>query len=166
MIIPRQSKSLKCYLLIGLPGSGKSTWCKKEHPDLPVVSRDIIRSNGFGYEFPRFCLGYTKSPKQKVVLSRDQEEKVTVSEYKLIRRLVKEKRDFIIDDTNIKKEYRLKLVEFLRELGVYIVMVFFNTPLNICIQRRKGQIDSLVMRNLGNALEKPSRDEYDKLIEV
>lgn len=166
MIILRQNKSPKCYLLVGLPGSGKSRWCRSKHPSLPVVSRDIIRSSGDGYKFSQFCLGYTKNPKQKVVLSRDQEEKVTKSEYKLIRKLVKERRDFIIDDTNIKKEYRLKLVKFLRELGVYIIMVYFRTPLNICIQRRKGQVDPSIMRNLGNALEKPGKNEYDKLIEV
>ena len=166
MIILRQNKSPKCYLLVGLPGSGKSSWCKSKHPDLPVVSRDIIRSRGVGYEFQEFCLGYTDSPDTKAVLSRSQEEKVSDQEYSLISRLVEEGRDFIIDDTNIKRKYRLKLVEFLRNLGVYICMVYFKTPLSTCIERRKEQIDPLVMRNLGSSLEKPQKNEYDKLIEI
>ncbi len=59
MIILRHTKQSKCYLLVGLPGSGKSTWCEKNHPDLPIVSRDIIR----------YKLGYTSGPNEKARLS-------------------------------------------------------------------------------------------------
>ena len=146
----------KCYVLIGLPGSGKSTWCKNNYPNLPIVSRDIIRSE----------LGYTKDPDKKRVLSRAQEEIITNKENELIKQLAREKKDFIIDDTNIKREYRLRLIKLLRELGVYIVAVYFKTPLNVCIQRRSDQIDPEIMKRLGKAITKPEPQEYDKLIEV
>ena len=49
--IAEKTKKSTVYLLVGLPGSGKSTWCKNDHPELPVISRDIIRAE----------LGYTSS---------------------------------------------------------------------------------------------------------
>ena len=115
MIILRQPKQSKCYLLVGLPGSGKSTWCKENHPNLPIVSRDIIRHE----------LGYTNSVDQKAVLSKNQEERVTEKEYKMIEELAQEGKDFIIDDTNLKRKYRIRMVEFLKDLGgVYMYGLF------------------------------------------
>ena len=60
--------------LVGTSGSGKSTWSKKYHPNLPIVSRDIIR----------YKLRYTSGPDEKAKLSRSQEELVTKEEYKSI----------------------------------------------------------------------------------
>ena len=56
MVIKRtKKKGSTVYILCGLPGSGKSTWCKKYHPKLPIVSRDIIRAE----------LGFTSGPDEK-----------------------------------------------------------------------------------------------------
>ena len=91
------------YLLVGLPGSGKSTWSKKHHPNLPIVSRDIIRAE----------LGFTSGPDEKARLENWQEKKVTEEEYKIIRKYLRLKVDFIIDDTNLRKLYRKPLIDLL-----------------------------------------------------
>ena len=33
----------KVYIMIGIPGSGKSTYVKNNLADIPMISRDIIR---------------------------------------------------------------------------------------------------------------------------
>ena len=124
------------YLMFGIPGSGKSTWIKKNLPnDIPIVSRDIIRAE----------LGLTSSADEKAVCSREDEELVTKREYALIRRLAKSGKDFVIDDTNTGR-YRKNMIELLRSYGLYIKIIRLNTDLDTCIKRRTGQIPSDVLR--------------------
>lgn len=156
MIILRRNKSSKCYLLVGLPGSGKSSWCKREHPNLPIVSRDIIRYN----------LGYTSGPDEKAKLSRSQEELVTKEEYKLINKYLDLGTDFIIDDTNLRKKYRVPMIETLKKKGAYVIGVNFNTPLKVCIERRKEQISPDIMKNLSLDKDKLDESEVDEIINV
>lgn len=155
-----------CYMLIGLPGSGKSTWCKTNHPDLPVVSRDIIRSTGEGYEFKEFCLGFTKNVDEKAVLDFRKENQVTEKERELMKKLAKEKRDFIMDDTNLKTKYRKQSIQFLRTIGAKIVGVYFDTPLETCIKRRKGQIDAETMKQIASKINIQDKTEFDEFIKI
>lgn len=155
MIILRNKKPT-VYLLHGLPGSGKSTWAKSNHPDLPIVSRDIIR-----YE-----LGYTNGPEEKARLNEGQESKVTIEENKRIQNLINQKKDFIIDDTNLRLKYRTPLIETLRKAGYYVVGVVFETPLNVCISRRTDQISPAVMKKLWKGMDKLKESEVDEIIDV
>lgn len=154
-IIEAKSKCT-CYMLIGLPGAGKSTWCKTEHPELQVVSRDIIRAE----------LGYTKDADEKAVLDFKKEQEVTDKEHEMMQKLAEEGTDFIMDDTNLKRKYRKKTVEWLRSIGAKVVAVYFDTPLETCIKRREGQIDAETMKKIASGLAMPERDEYDELIKV
>ena len=72
-------RRLVVYVMCGIPGSGKSTWCKQNYPDLPVVSRDIIRAE----------LGYTKDAQDKAVLAPELESIVTLTENALMEELRK-----------------------------------------------------------------------------
>ncbi len=156
MIILRNNKTPIVYLLHGLPGSGKSTWCRENHPDLPIVSRDIIRAE----------LGYTSGPDEKARLSDGQENKVTIEENKRIQNLLKSKKDFILDDTNLRKKYRTPLINTLESAGYYVVGVVFETPLNVCIRRRSDQISPAVMKKLSQGMDRLSDSEVDEIIRV
>ena len=157
MIILRQKhKNPVVYLLCGLPGSGKSSWCKKNYPNLPVISRDIIR----------YTMGYTSGPNEKRRLPESEENKITNEENKQILELLRSKKDFIIDDTNLKIKYRKPLLELLKSNGAYIIGVNFNTPLNVCIERRKLQINPEIMKNLYKNADKLQESEVDELINV
>ena len=160
MIILRQktySKKISTvYLLVGLPGSGKSTWCKKEHLNLPVISRDIIR----------YKLGYTSGPDEKARLTEAQEELITKEEYRCINQYLNSGIDFIIDDTNLKKKYRTQMIDTLKNKGAYIVGVNFNTPLNVCIKRRKEQISPEIMTKINLGKDKLDESEVDEIINV
>jgi len=154
--IIEQWTKCKVYLLVGLPGSGKSTWCKENYPDLPVVSRDIIRAE----------LGYTESVDQKAKLSFAEENNVTREEHKQIKMHCEQAEDFIIDDTNITLKFRREMIKMLRDNGAFVVGVQFNTPIDVCIKRREGQIDSDVMQKINQRMTKLSEDEVDELIVV
>lgn len=143
------------YLMVGIPGSGKSTWCKNTHPDLPVVSRDNIRAE----------LGYTKDSDEKAVLTREQEKQVTNAEYKKIIYLATDGKDFIIDDTNTGV-YRKDMIDKLRKLNLKIIGVNLKTSLSTCIERRKGQIPEYIMHKLYAKKIDLKPGEVDEIINV
>lgn len=145
----------KVYMMVGIPGSGKSTWCKQNHPDLPVVSRDIIRAE----------VGFTSGADEKVVLSREQEDLVTKHEYAKMKAYCEKKQSFIVDDTNTGR-FRAKLIDFLHSYGAYVVGVNLNTPLDVCIRRREGQIPADAMQRIFDRRVELSPDEVDDVINV
>ena len=143
------------YLMVGMPGSGKSTWAQENYPKLTVVSRDIIRAK----------LGFTSSADEKAVLTTGQERQVTTEEHFQIAKLCKRKESFIIDDTNINR-YRKDLIDFLKGYGATIVGVNMDTPLEICINRRAGQIPEGVMRAIYRKMIPLGSKEVDDIINV
>lgn len=144
------------YFLVGLPGSGKSTWCQQNHPELPVVSRDIIRAE----------LGYTSGVDQKARLEFWQENKVTEREHELIKQYLKSGQDFIIDDTNLVLRYRKPMITLLVQFKATVIGINFKTPIDVCIERRVGQIDSEVIKRMASKMNPIDKSEVDKLIEV
>lgn len=143
------------YLMVGLPGSGKSTWCKNHIPNVPIISRDIIRAE----------LGYTKSSEEKAVLSKEQEQKVTDVEYSRIEDFCRKKIDFAIDDTNIGR-FRKGLIDNLRKFGAYIIGVNLQTPLETCIERRKNDIPPQAMEKIYQRMISLDPNEVDKVINI
>lgn len=146
----------KAFLMVGLPGSGKSTWIKNSLPaNIPVISRDIIRHK----------LGFTKSVDQKAVLSKDKEDTVTEYEMGMIHNYLAQGNDIVIDDINTGK-YRKNMIQFLRDNGAEVIGVRMNTSLDTCIQRRDGQISADVMRNISNRMIPLDDNEVDSVLDV
>ena len=144
------------YLMVGIPGSGKSTWVKQNLPgDVEIISRDILRAK----------LGYTKDADDKAVLDKKAEDTVTKCQRDLIRKCGQEGRDIVIDDMNTGK-YRKSMIQTLRDNGFRVVGVKMNTPLETCIERRKGQISPEIMRNISNKVIALSPEEVDMLVDV
>ena len=140
------------YVMIGVPGSGKSTWIKVNLPDIPVVSRDIIRAE----------MGLCEMG-DKIVGDRFQEQEVTEKEYQKMQELCDSGSSFAIDDINTGK-YRKQLVDFLRKNNYKIVMVRINTPLEVCQKRRTGQIKPEVIERIYNFIIEPTAEECDGAI--
>lgn len=131
--------SQSVYILCGMPGAGKSTFCKNNLPMCKVVSRDIIR----------FELGYTSSTDNKSVGTKYQEQQVTIRENELIKEYLEAGYDIVLDNMNGGKYLKLN-VENIKSIAPNAKIIGYNivTPLEKCIERRKDQISEEVMRNI------------------
>ena len=131
--------SQSVYILCGMPGAGKSTFCKNNLPNCKVVSRDIIR----------FELGYTSSVDNKSVGTKYQEQQVTIRENELIKEYLEAGYDIVLDNMNGGK-YLKPTVENIKSIAPNTKIIGYNivTPLEKCIERRKDQISEEVMRNI------------------
>lgn len=140
----------KVWIMFGIPGSGKSTWIKKNKPNLPVVSRDLIREK-FGVQGK-----YKGSPMF--------EYEVTLEHRRQTDKLLKEGKEFIIDDTNLGS-YTSSLFRYLRLNGASeIVGVIIKTPLEVCIKRRP-EIPEEVLKTMNEYIKTfPWSRELDKMI--
>lgn len=152
------SKNL--YIVVGLPGSGKSTYLHNKINDGIIVSRDDIRvslinetSGYFDNEkevFNRFV--------KEIQVGLDSSNNVNV----------------FADATNINEKSRNKLLNRLKLKGVKIHTLFIYAPLEVCIERnnkREGvkRLPEIVIKNFNDKLEIPSHNEkykYKSLMEV
>lgn len=138
-----------CYILCGIPGSGKSTFAKKNLPNVILISRDICRVE----------LGFTESVDKKFVGTREQESQVTALETQKIKEAIESGKDIVLDNIN-GGPYLQKTVDTVKSFNPNIKIFGCNvvTPLDVCIERRKGQISEEVMRNIHSRFSFISRD--------
>lgn len=152
-------KHIDVAVMIGLPGSGKSTYANelaRGNGDFNggiLISRDIIR-----YE-----LGFCKE-NEKVVLSREQEDRVTEEFNNRLIKAAKLGLSVIIDNLNLKRRYRDAYKTALSNYNVTWHYFYVEAPsIEDNIKRRDGQISADVLRNMINGIEMPTPDEYDTI---
>ena len=141
---------MRLYTMVGVPGSGKSTFASK-HPECIVVSTDAIRKELFGDE-------------------SEQKNGALVFEiaYARLAQAVALGHDVIFDATNVKRKSRAEL--FKRFPNVEHVAVFVNTPFPVCKKRnnqRERRVPVSVIRRMTYQLEPPTLEEgYKEIIEI
>ena len=138
-----------CYILCGIPGAGKSTFAKKNLPNAVLISRDICRVE----------LGFTESVDKKFVGTREQESQVTILETQKIKEAIESGKDIVLDNIN-GGPYLQKTVDTVKSFNPNIKIFGCNivTPLEVCIERRNGQISEDIMRNIHSKFSFISRD--------
>lgn len=107
----------KLIMLIGVPGSGKTTFARKMSSELgyKIISSDVIRQTFPGIE----------------------ENKVFPTVYKMCIEELKNNRNVILDATNITPKVRKRAWDALDSYEVKYekVAYYFDTPQDICVSR-------------------------------
>ncbi|MDR1019054.1 MAG: AAA family ATPase [Lachnospiraceae bacterium] len=143
-------------ILIGISGSGKSTYAHEKWLEDPlntiIINKDKIRELLFGYTEDNVYKYYSDPKMNKL------EGIVTQIENSLITECIKSGKNLIIDATHLKFKY---LKRYLKYDDIDITFVFFDTNLNVAIQR-----DSKRNRKVGEEIIKKQKISYDNLRKI
>ena len=138
------------YVLIGLPGAGKSTLI--ENSNVCKLSRDEIRAE----------LGYCNYG-DKVVLTGEMEDEVTRVLNERLLEHIKNGEDVYLDNINLKKKYRMAIHQLLKDFDVRYEYVYVEAPaLKFNIERRPT-FNPGIIETMTEVLDWPTMDEYDDL---
>ena len=144
----------KVFILLGVPGSGKSTVAQEivnAFPDTEIISRDIERIN----------LGIVPDG-EKGVGNKEQENSVTLSCKDKMFKALEDGKNIIIDNTHAKRSYRQALradIGNRRVQFIYIYCMASNIEKNY--QRRPGDNWKQVIDRQVSSFEHPTRQETD-----
>jgi predicted kinase len=145
---------MELVLLIGIPGSGKSSYARALRK--PTLSLDAIRRRLYG---DASILG--KSAETDRELRRALEA------------LARQGKDAVLDATHVSQARRGRMIRLGRRLGYdHIVGIWFKTPLHECLTRnrkRKRRVPDFVLYKMQHDLERqpPTRGEgFDELVVV
>lgn len=140
------------WIMVGLPGAGKSTYIKEKLPKLiSIVSQDYIRQE----------LGIMKDDIHKAIGTTEQEKEVTKINDERVEKLIKDRKDFVIDNTNIKVGRVENYYNRLKKLGANVKIVIVDTPVEICIKRRNDCIPENVIKQMNIGVQKVKQQFKD-----
>lgn len=141
------SSEVSLWILIGLPGSGKSTWghlLSQHYPDLRLIATDQIRAWLYGDAAIQGdwleIWGWVQHYLRSSVATIQANQRVGV----------------IYDATNTRRRARRDLVTLARDMGYTRVLGFwFDVPLECCLwrnQQRSRQVPPEVIRQMARQL--------------
>ena len=131
-------------LAIGLPGSGKSSWFKRNN--VVPLSSDMVRALLFD------------DPSEQ----RFQDLVFSNLRSMLKARLIARRPMNYLDATNLTPQERHNWIKLAKDYGYEVQAVFFDVPLEVCIerhQRRDRVVPEDVMRRMATKLKAPTFDE-------
>jgi predicted kinase len=138
-------------LMVGLPRSGKSTYVENNKEGKVVLSKNKLRLLTYNQRF--WAEG---EPMMKAVHSI------------MLRCLMEQGIDLIIDDTNFNTIIRKEFIKLAKRYGYKVIARVFMTSPSDCIQRAKdtNQEDLIhVIKNTSTALDYPVIEEgIDEII--
>jgi predicted kinase len=140
---PRPPKGA-VILAIGLPGSGKSSWFKRNN--ITPLSSDMLRTLLFDdAQEQRF---------QDLVFSNLRSM--------LKARLIARRPLNYVDATNLTPHERHSWIKLAKDYGYEVQAVFFDVPVEVCMERnrrRERVVDEDVMRRMAAKLKPPTFEE-------
>jgi predicted kinase len=131
-------------LAIGLPGSGKSSWFKRNN--ITPLSSDLLRALLFD--------DATEQRFQDLVFSNLRSM--------LKARLIARRPLNYVDATNLTPHERHSWIKLAKDFGYEVQAVFFDVPVEVCLQRnqkRSRVVAEDVMRRMAGKLKAPTFDE-------
>jgi len=150
--LPKDYGQFTMYVMIGVPGSGKSYYIEKCLKDAVQISRDLIRTEiGIKGEKPQG--------------NKEQESHVTEIFNERMLECCKNKQDFVIDNTNVRKMYRDAYTDMTLRFMPRIVYVYIEAPdLQTYKDRRKGMMPLEVIDRMWSQFDFPEPTEYNEMI--
>lgn len=140
---PRPPKGA-VILAIGLPGSGKSSWFKRNN--ITPLSSDMLRALLFDdAQEQRF---------QDLVFSNLRSM--------LKARLIARRPLNYVDATNLTPHERHSWIKLAKDYGYEVQAVFFDVPVEVCMERnrrRERVVDEDIMRRMAAKLKPPTFEE-------
>jgi predicted kinase len=129
----------KIQIIIGLSGSGKSTWANefcRNNPDWLRINRDDIRKSMLSVSLNEYHQ-WANDAKHRI------EKLVTEQHNQLLINALNENWNVVLDNTHLKvsyiNEYKKLLTQYFNEFE--ISYHFIDTPLEICIKNDKNRVD-------------------------
>jgi len=134
---------LSLVVLVGVSGSGKSTFANRHFDRYEVISSD-------------FCRGLVSDDENDQSATRDAFD---VLNYIGGKRLAAG-RLTVIDATNVQRDSRAKLVELARAHDVLPVAIVLDVPEKVCVERNASRPD----RTFGDHVVRQQRDQLRRSI--
>ncbi len=135
-------------IVVGAPGSGKTTHIKTLYPHIPSISMDDERAR----------LGDVMD------MSRNQEVYETC--FKNLCDVLKTRQSIIWDATSVSRKMRKRLIDVARQHGAIVTIVLFDLPLELVLERNRNRervVPEDVVRDYYRRIQSPKPYEYDLL---
>ena len=154
--ILESQKTSNVYIMIGLPGSGKSTWIKDNlDKNIEIISKDQIRKE----------LGIMDDDQKKKIGDAQQEKEVKKIHNERFEDNLKKGNDIVLDNTNIGKTLRY-ILDRCKYYKAQTIGVNVKTPKEVCMKRRENCISEKVYNDMEKELKWLTDKEVDKVINV
>ena len=150
------------YMLIGIQGSGKTTWARDNAGQLGA---EIVASDGIRNELEAQGIDAT-----------DQGDRVFAILEERVARLLDARRRVIADATHARRAWRANLLTIGRARGIPLVAVWLQTSLAMCRARNAEKpggplwgdrvVPDHVLVDMWQRFEPPGVDEFDEIWKV
>ena len=120
-------------MLVGVAGSGKSTYAKRYCQDYEIFSSDELRKELYGD-----------------VNNQNHNDKLFQILYKRISKALSEKKNCLFDATNLNTKRRTSFLNYIKHIDCFKECVILATPIELCIKQnlsRERQVPEYVIWN-------------------